>query len=56
MKGQSGSPMFGFWEDGPYAVAVASATGKNLLGAPGNYCSAGSLLTKLAGLARQSYP
>lgn len=56
MKGQSGSPMFGFWEDGPYAVAVASAIGKNLLGANGNYCSAGSLLTRLARYARDFYP
>ena len=27
MPGQSGSPMFGFWSDGPYVVAVASGVG-----------------------------
>jgi len=27
MKGQSGSPMFGFWGEGAYAVAVMSAEG-----------------------------
>ena len=29
MAGQSGSPIFGFWSDGPYAVGVVSGEGND---------------------------
>jgi hypothetical protein len=45
--GNSGGPMFGFWNDGPYVVAVASAE------APAeNWCAGGSWLTNLVNHAR----
>jgi V8-like Glu-specific endopeptidase len=41
-RGQSGSPVFGFWDDGPYAVAVVVAEVGDE-----NYCSGGVGLTAL---------
>lgn len=52
MKGQSGGPMFAFWSNGPYVVAVVSSEGKNIWGSRVNYCSGGSLLTKLVRYGR----
>ena len=40
--GNSGGPMFGFWDDGPYVVAVVSSEDTNE-----NWCSGGSWLTNL---------
>jgi hypothetical protein len=40
--GQSGSPIFGFWSDGPYAVGVVSGEGDDY-----NYISGGSLLASI---------
>lgn len=49
--GQSGSPIFGLWEDGPYAVGVVSGEGSDY-----NYISGGSLLTSLVRRARDDHP
>ncbi len=56
MKGQSGGPMFGFWTDGPYVVAVVSAVGQIYLSGEENWCAGGSYLTRLARHARDSDP
>ena len=47
-RGQSGGPMFAFWRDGPYAVAVVSAQN---IAARENYCSGGSDLPRLVRVA-----
>lgn len=49
--GQSGSPIFGFWDDGPYVVGVVSGQGSDY-----NYISGGSLLTSMIGRARSEQP
>lgn len=50
-KGQSGSPMFSFWDDGPYAVAVLVAeVGDD------NYCAGGVGLTALVNAVRALQP
>lgn len=49
--GQSGSPMFGFWDDGPYAVAVISNNSKKE-----NWCSGGDFMTSLVAHARANDP
>jgi hypothetical protein len=49
--GQSGSPVFGFWGDGPYAVGVVSGEGDDY-----NYISGGSLLPSLVSQARSEHP
>jgi V8-like Glu-specific endopeptidase len=49
--GQSGSPMFGFWDDGPYAVAVISNQSKTE-----NWCSGGDYMTSLVAHARAHDP
>jgi V8-like Glu-specific endopeptidase len=49
--GQSGSPIFGFWDDGPYVVGVVSGQGDDY-----NYISGGSLLPSLVGRARNENP
>ena len=51
--GQSGSPMFSFWREGPYAVAVVSAHNIN---DRENYCSGGRDLPRLVRLARDRSP
>lgn len=54
MRGQSGSPMFGFWSNGPYVVAVVSAQGTYALSGEENWCSGGNLLTRLVNHARSA--
>lgn len=54
--GQSGSPMFGMWDDGPYVVAVLSAHGSVWASGTENWCSGGSDLTRLVRIARQDHP
>jgi hypothetical protein len=49
--GQSGSPIFGFWSDGPYAVGVVSGEGDDY-----NYISGGSLLASIVWRARNDHP
>lgn len=49
--GQSGSPIFGFWDDGPYVVGVVS--GEN---SSNNNISGGSLLTSIVSRARRENP
>jgi len=43
MPGHSGGPIFGFWDNSPYVVAVVSSQGDD----DNNYCSGGSWLPKL---------
>lgn len=45
--GNSGGPMFGFWEDGPYVVAVISSQSSSE-----NWCSGGDDMTRLVRHAR----
>lgn len=54
--GQSGSPVFGFWSDGPYVVAVVSAESRGLLSGRDNWCAGGTLLTRLVRHARAHDP
>jgi hypothetical protein len=49
--GQSGSPIFGFWSDGPYAVGVVSGEGDDY-----NYISGDSLLASIVRRARNDHP
>ncbi|EIM96001.1 hypothetical protein WQE_36325 [Paraburkholderia hospita] len=49
--GQSGSPVFGFWDNGPYVVGVVSGEGSDY-----NYISGGSLLPSLIQRARNEHP
>lgn len=49
--GQSGSPIFGFWSDGPFVVGVVSGQGSDF-----NYISGGSLLPSLVNRARSEHP
>lgn len=49
--GQSGSPVFGFWDDGPHVVGVVSGQGADY-----NYISGGSLLPSLINRARNEHP
>jgi V8-like Glu-specific endopeptidase len=56
MKGQSGSPMFGFWDGGAYAVAVVSAQGNVFLSGAENWCAGGSDLDRLVRQARDENP
>ena len=46
--GNSGGPMFAFWNDGPYVVAVVSAEDSDE-----NWCAGGSWLTNLVRHARE---
>jgi V8-like Glu-specific endopeptidase len=56
MPGQSGSPMFGFWDDGAYAVAVISSEGSVFLSGDENWCSGGTDLDRLVAQARSENP
>jgi hypothetical protein len=62
MKDQSGSAMFGFWDEGnppqsvPCAVAVMSAYGNVWLSGSENRCSGGSDLTRIVRQARDENP
>ena len=47
MPGQSGSPLFGFWSDGPYVVAVMAGAGNYVFSGDENWCAGGSYLTRL---------
>lgn len=49
--GQSGSPIFGFWPQGPYVVGVVSGQDSDY-----NYISGGSLLPSLVKRARDEHP
>lgn len=49
--GQSGSPIFGFWSDGPYAVGVVSGQASDF-----NYIAGGSMLPTLVQQARSEHP
>lgn len=55
-SGNSGGPMFGFWNDGPYVVAVASAEGFVFASGIENWCAGGSNLTRLVSFARSADP
>jgi V8-like Glu-specific endopeptidase len=54
VKGMSGSPVFGFWSNGPHVVGVTSAGGSGL----GNFnaIAGGSNLTRLINQARSQFP
>ena len=56
MRSQSGSPMFGTWNDGPYAVSVVSAVGQVWASGLENWCSGGNDLTRLVNQARAENP
>ena len=56
MGGQSGSPMFGMWDNVAYAVAVMSAHGEIFLSGTENWCSGGSDLGRLVKQARDENP
>ncbi|GEP48050.1 hypothetical protein MSA03_15580 [Microbacterium saccharophilum] len=49
--GQSGSPVFGFWSDGPYVVGVTSGESSS-----NNFVAGGDRLTGLVRRARQEHP
>lgn len=51
IPGQSGSPMFAFWSDGPYVVAVWSNYSSTE-----NWCSGGNDMTRLVNHARAQDP
>lgn len=55
-KGQSGSPMFGFWDNVPYVVAVMSAYGNVWASGNENWCSGGSDLNRIVRIARDENP
>ncbi|WP_226617769.1 serine protease [Cytobacillus firmus] len=52
-KGQSGGPMFAFWDNDPKVVAVVSAVGNIFASGTENWCSGGSDLTALIRKARE---
>lgn len=55
--GQSGSPMFGRWDDGiRYVVAVISSHGEVWASGTENWCSGGSDLNRIVKLARDENP
>jgi V8-like Glu-specific endopeptidase len=56
MPGQSGSPIFGFWDDGAFAVAVISSEGSVWASGAENWCSGGSDLDRLVAQARNENP
>jgi len=56
IPGQSGSPIFGFWGEAPYVVAVVAATGSVYASGTENWCSGGNLLTRLVNEARSNHP
>jgi V8-like Glu-specific endopeptidase len=49
--GQSGSPVFGFWNDGPYAVGVVSGQASDF-----NWIAGGSMLPTLVRQAQTDHP
>ncbi len=52
LAAHSGGPIFAFWDDGPYVVAVVSAEGDD----DNNYCAGGSWLPELVQQARTNDP
>jgi V8-like Glu-specific endopeptidase len=54
--GQSGGPMFAFWDEGPYVVSVVSAQGQYYLSGDENWCAGGSDLTRLVNFAIAGSP
>lgn len=54
--GQSGSPMFGFWDDGVFAVAVISGGSDGFPLGRNNWCAGGSDLTRLVKWTRDRHP
>jgi V8-like Glu-specific endopeptidase len=56
MKGQSGSPMFGFWGNDPYVVAVVSSAGEVFLSGDENWCAGGVDLDRIARRAHDENP
>jgi len=55
-KGQSGSPMFAWWDGMPYVVAVMSAYGNVWASGNENWCSGGSDLSRIVRQARDENP
>lgn len=55
-KGQSGAPMFAWWDGVPYAVAVMSAHGNVWASGNENWCSGGSDLGRIVRRARDENP
>lgn len=55
-KGQSGSPVFGFWDGKPSVVAVVSAQGTYFLSGDENWCSGGNDMTRLVNHAIANDP
>lgn len=51
IPGQSGSPMFAWWDDGPYVVAIMSN-----FSSTENWCSGGRAMTRLVRHARNRDP
>jgi V8-like Glu-specific endopeptidase len=51
IPGQSGSPMFAWWDGGPYVVAVVSSFSSDE-----NWCSGGSAMVRLVRAARTQDP
>lgn len=56
MKGQSGSPMFAFWNGEPYVVAVMSSYGIVWASGNENWCSGGDDLNRIVRIARDENP
>jgi V8-like Glu-specific endopeptidase len=57
MPGQSGSPMFAFWDDNiAYAVAVVSSAGAVFFSGDENWCAGGSDLGRTVKQARDENP
>lgn len=56
MPGQSGSPFFGWWDDRPYVVAVASSEGWIGLSGRENWAAGGNDMTRLIAQARRDFP
>jgi len=53
VSGQSGSPVFGTWDDGPHVVAVMSSDDPP---ENENWCAGGSDLVSLVAFARREHP
>ncbi len=56
MKGQSGSPMFGFWDNAPFVVAVVSSSGEVFASGDENWCAGGVDLDRIVRRARDENP
>lgn len=54
--GQSGGPMFGFFDKGPYVVSVVSAQGEYFLSGNENWCAGGNDMTRLVNTAIAGSP